>query len=98
MSFHQVTVKGTLKPDGSLELDESPNLPPGRVEVMLRPETEPVPKEVLGSFLERLAREGPPGGRPGRTREQIDAEITALRDELEERFENIERIRGHGAE
>jgi hypothetical protein len=73
MSLYQVMVKGTLKPDGSLELDESPNLPPGRVEVVLRPEVSPVPTEDTWAFLERLARERQ-SCTTGRNREQIDAE------------------------
>ena len=30
-------VQATLKPDGTLELDQKPNLPPGRVQVILQP-------------------------------------------------------------
>jgi hypothetical protein len=37
MSFTEVVVEGTLKPDGTLELDQKPSLPPGRVRVVLRP-------------------------------------------------------------
>jgi hypothetical protein len=93
MSLDQITVKGTLKPDGSLELDERPNLPPGRVEVVLRAEAEAVPKEGLWTVLERIAREREELGMQGRTREQIDADITALRDELEDRLDRVERAR-----
>jgi hypothetical protein len=32
-----------LNPDGTLELDRRPNLPPGRVTVVLRQEPEPAP-------------------------------------------------------
>jgi hypothetical protein len=34
-----VIVDGTLKPDGTLELDEKPALPAGRVKVVLQPES-----------------------------------------------------------
>ncbi len=30
-------VQATLKPDGTLELDQKPNLPPGRVQVIVQP-------------------------------------------------------------
>jgi hypothetical protein len=30
-------VRGVLKPDGTLELDERPSMPAGRVEVTIRP-------------------------------------------------------------
>jgi hypothetical protein len=36
MSLNEVVVEGTLKPDGTLELDRKPNLSPGRVTVLLR--------------------------------------------------------------
>ena len=37
MSLTEVVVEGTLKPDGTLELDQTPNLPPGRVQVSVKP-------------------------------------------------------------
>ncbi|HEY1803990.1 MAG TPA: hypothetical protein VGG45_05875 [Terracidiphilus sp.] len=37
MSNHTNVIQGTLKPDGTLELDEKPTLAPGRVHVMLQP-------------------------------------------------------------
>jgi hypothetical protein len=36
MSFTEIVVEGTLKPDGTLELDQKPTLSPGRVQVVLR--------------------------------------------------------------
>ncbi len=38
-------VAGTLKPDGTLELDQKPTLPPGRVMVVLRQESEAAPPQ-----------------------------------------------------
>ena len=43
MSLSEVVIEGTLKPDGTLELDEKPNLSPGRVTVVLRQESESAP-------------------------------------------------------
>ena len=37
MSLTEVVVEGTLKPDGTLELDQKPSLSPGRVKVILHP-------------------------------------------------------------
>jgi hypothetical protein len=42
MSVNEIVVAGTLKPDGTLELDQNPNLPPCRVQVVLRQQVEPV--------------------------------------------------------
>ena len=39
MSLMEAVVSGTLKSDGTLELDENPNLPAGRVTVILRQES-----------------------------------------------------------
>ena len=46
MSLTEIVVPGTLHPDGTLQLDEKPNLSPGRVTVVLRRESEIVlPKD-----------------------------------------------------
>jgi len=37
MSIAENVIEGTLQPDGTLVLDEKPNLPAGRVRVTLRP-------------------------------------------------------------
>jgi hypothetical protein len=39
MSSSEAVVGGTLKPDGTLELDQKPELSPGRVTVVLRPQS-----------------------------------------------------------
>jgi len=44
MSATHVVVEGTPKPDGSLELDSKPNLPPGRVQLIVQPLPE-LPKD-----------------------------------------------------
>ncbi len=40
MSVSEIVIEGTLKPDGTLELDEKPSLSPGRVKVILQPAAE----------------------------------------------------------
>jgi hypothetical protein len=37
MNAQSVTVEGTLQPDGTLQLDQKPNLAPGRVQVVVQP-------------------------------------------------------------
>lgn len=44
MSLTETVIEGTLKPDGRLELDVKPNLPPGRVKVLLRQEAGTKPQ------------------------------------------------------
>jgi hypothetical protein len=87
-------VWGTLRPDGSLELNEKPRLRPGRVRVTLS--VEPVPPEGTEDLLamgQRFAREVAAEGGPKRTAADIDAEIRSLRAELDERLDAIERMR-----
>ena len=58
MSLSEVMIEGTLKPDGTLELDQKPNLPAGRVTVVLRQEAkapEP-PKEDWWQFLQNARK------------------------------------------
>jgi hypothetical protein len=43
MSLNEAVIEGTLKPDGTLELDEKPTLPPGRVQVIVQPLPKSVP-------------------------------------------------------
>jgi hypothetical protein len=45
MSPTEVVIQGTLNPDGTLRLDEKPNLAPGRVTVVLRQESQLSPPQ-----------------------------------------------------
>jgi hypothetical protein len=49
----QALVRGTLKPGGSLELEEWPDLPAGPVEVIIRPlqDSDTVPGSVAEEGL-----------------------------------------------
>jgi hypothetical protein len=92
MTPGQIELHGTLRADGTLILDEKPNLPPGRVRVVVQPlagtPAKPDPWAVLqGIWAERRAL-----GLQPRSAEEIDAEINSLRDEWEERQQALERI------
>lgn len=88
----RVTVEGTLKPDGTLELDEKPNLPPGRVRVMVQPARELPPSPGWWEVLQQIWKEQAANGHRGRTREEIDADLDALREEWEERLRELDAI------
>jgi hypothetical protein len=84
-----VEVQGTLTADGALVLDQKPNLPPGRVHVSLRPvEGEADVIEVL----RRIHAEQAASGYVPRSREEIDADFAAMRQEDEECMPAIERL------
>ena len=82
MSLQEIVVAGTLKPDGTLELDQKPNLAPGRVTVVLRPETEPAPppQEDWWQFMQRTRRELEAAGGRFMNEEEVDAHIEWLRE------------------
>src|SRR5690349_2840343 len=85
------TIEGTVKPDGSLELDEPLKLPAGRVVVTVQalpaPGTDP-----FWDAMQRLWAIGRDSGRKPRTKEQIDADLREFRDEFEEGFLKAERL------
>jgi hypothetical protein len=58
MSLDEAVVEGTLRSDGTVELDQKPNLAPGRVTVVLRSHApSPPPQEDWWQFLQRSRRE-----------------------------------------
>lgn len=91
MTPSAIEIHGSLREDGTLVLDQKPNLPPGRVKVLLEPVLDSKQTEI-GQFFERLWAEQRAKGHVPRTREEIDAELEAARQEDEERMQGLERI------
>jgi hypothetical protein len=84
-----VEVEGILRADGTLVLDTRPNLLPSRVRVTLQPAgSRPDVMEVL----QRIRADQAVSGHVPRSREEIDADIAAMRQEDEERMQGIERL------
>ena len=54
MSATHVVVDGTLKPDGSLELDSKLNLPPDRVQLIVQPLAELPNDDPFWQMMERI--------------------------------------------
>jgi hypothetical protein len=85
-----VETEGVLRDDGTLMLDSKPNLPAGRVRVTM---------QVLGEapdlleVLERIHAEQAASGHMPRSREEIDADIAAMRQEDEGAMRGIECLR-----
>jgi hypothetical protein len=97
MPTDQVIVRGTLKPDGSLELESPPNLPAGPVEVVLRSLSSPdQSSEDWWQYLQRARAESEAAGGPFRAKEDIDKEWQAFRNG-DDRIEEMDRqTRGEG--
>jgi len=87
-----VVVHGTLRPDGTLELREKLDLPAGPVRVTVETVGQPVQPERFWSMMQAIWSNLRTSGRNPRTREQIDAEIDALRKEAEDELSGIEKL------
>ena len=91
-------VLGTIRADGSLELDEKLSLPPGRVKVRVEatPATPAQPTEGLVEFVERVRREMEAAGSHFMNDEEVSAWIEELRsedDRIEEAYRQAEEQR-----
>ena len=71
-------VEGLLRSDGSLELDKMPSLPAGRVRVTLQTVEE---RQDFWSVLENIQKRRQARGAPRRTREEVDGQVAAMRQE-----------------
>jgi hypothetical protein len=98
MSAIPIEVEGTVREDGTLELDQKVNLPPGRVKVTVRPATPPVNQhEAFLAMLQQIRTSQEASGPVPRSAEEIDAEIKAFRDEVDEHFLAVERLQEEAA-
>jgi hypothetical protein len=89
MQLTEAVVEGTLRPDGTLELDARPGLPPGRVTVVLRQETPAATQEGWWPAMQRARQEMEAAG----CRFLNDAEMQARIDELREEDRIDEMLR-----
>ena len=92
MSLNEAVVQGTLRPDGTLELDEKVSLAPGRVQVTMvalpeLPQGDPFWERMQAVWKDQNRR-----GHVARSDEQVEAERRAVRDEWEQRMQRIEQI------
>ena len=73
---------GTVRSDGTLDLDHKVPVPPGRVRVRVEPVESPAPPaQGLVQFVQSLRQEMAAAGHQFRTNEEIDAEIDEMRGE-----------------
>lgn len=87
----EIVVEGTLKPDGTLELDQKPNLSPGRVQVVLRSTQEAVStQEGWWPYMQRIRSEREAAGYHFLSEAEMEAHIQWLRED-EDRIDRIYR-------
>jgi hypothetical protein len=89
-----VELEGTVQPDGTLVLDEKLRLPAGRVRVAVEPlrTVEATNLDRFWAMMEGIWADLRAAGHRPRTKEEIDAEINALREEAEEEMRGVERL------
>jgi hypothetical protein len=90
MSLAEIVVQGTLKPDGTVELDEKPNLPPGRVTVVLRQPAVPPTQEGWWPYMQRVRAEREAAGYHFMNEAEMRAHLDWLREE-EDRIDSFYR-------
>ena len=92
MNLSEVVVAGTLKPDGTLELDEKPKLAPGRVQVIVQalpelPDGDPFWDMMKSIWAQQKAR-----GHVPRSVEEVEAERRKMREDWARRQGAIEQL------
>jgi hypothetical protein len=98
MSLDGVIVQGTVKPDGTLELDERVNLAPGRVQVTMVPVPELPKDDPFWQRMEAIWADQKRRGHVARSVQEVEAERQAVREEWDQRIRRIERIQAEAEE
>jgi hypothetical protein len=92
MSVREDVIAGTLKPDGTLELDQKPSLSPGRVTIVLRPVPELPADDPFWQMMQAIWAGQQARGHLPRSVAEVEAERRQIREEWEERMREIDRI------
>ena len=74
MARNQSVLRGTIMPDGKLELDHSPDLPAGPVEVIVRRVKASDSDEDWWQYLQRARADAEANGTADRSAEDIERE------------------------
>ena len=93
MSLTEFMVEGTLKPDGTLELDQKPGLSPGRVQVIVKPlPNTSTPRPGLAEVILQIQQEQRARGFVGLSAQDLAAEQKAeqeAEDEYDQRCQDL---------
>ena len=91
MSPGEVVIEGTLKPDGTLELDEKPSLSPGRVKVILQPAPAGTASQRgLADVIDEIRQGQQARGVQGRSAEEIEAALNEGEEEYEKKMQSLQ--------
>jgi hypothetical protein len=92
MSANAVVVNGVVKPDGTLEVEGKVPLPAGRVQVTVQSLPEFPKDDPFWQMMESIWADQKARGHVPRSVEEVEAERRQVREEWEERMQEIERI------
>lgn len=92
MSLNETVIEGTIQPDGTLVLDEKPNLPPGRVQVIMQALPELPAGNPFWDMMQSIWAGQKARGHVPRSADEVEAERQETRADWEERQEAIERL------
>jgi hypothetical protein len=96
MAEPETVIGGTIRPDGTLVLDEQPRVRPGRVRVRVEPDAPGQTGAEILAVLQGIWEARRARGAKSPSGEEVDAAISALRDEAEERLRSLEDARSGG--
>jgi len=92
MSLPGIVVQGTLSADGTLQLDEKPNLPAGRVQVILQLLPDLPVGDPFWEMMKSIWAGQQQRGHVPRNVEEVQAELRESRQGWATRQEEIERL------
>ena len=91
-----VFVQGTIRPDGTLELTQNPNLPPGPVLVTVQPVPAGSSPPGLAGVIDAIRQRQQARGFPGRSAQNINAGLRGGEDDYEQRMQMLRSQAGTG--
>jgi len=95
MSLTETVIEATLKLDGTLELDQKPNLSPGRVQVIVKPLAPSYTgRRGLVEVMDEIRQSQRTRGYLGRTSQEMQAAETARQEEDEQYEHRCEQLWG----
>jgi hypothetical protein len=97
MSATHVIIKGTLNPDGSLELDSKLNLAPGRVQLIVQSLPDLPKDDPFWQMMERIWADRNAAELTPRTTEDVEAQRRALREDVDDDIEKAEQLQKDSA-
>lgn len=92
MNPGDVVIEGIVRADGTLTLDGSAKLPPGRVQVVVRPLPDPPAGDPFWDMMQSIWAGQRARGFTPRSAEQVEAERREEREHWEERLQAVARL------